>query len=108
MKLFDFHCDTPFALEKDKELLTDNNRHISLKKVENYDFIGGNISLETRWKENVFSNENCLNFTYNSTNDTYTCIIDITKENVVVPAIFNGDYGYKIVDYKRSLLFKAE
>ena len=48
MRLFDFHCDTPFALEKDRELLTDNRLHISLKKLEAYDSYGQIMAIFTQ------------------------------------------------------------
>ncbi len=40
MKLFDFHCDTPFELEKAGELLERNPCHISLEKAEGYEAYG--------------------------------------------------------------------
>ena len=48
MRLFDFHCDTPFALEKDREPLTDNRLHISLKKLEAYDSYGQLMAIFTQ------------------------------------------------------------
>ena len=48
MKLFDFHCDTPFALEKHGEKLTTNNRHIALDKVEKYDTYGQLMAIFTQ------------------------------------------------------------
>ncbi len=40
MRLFDFHCDTPFALERRGELLTQNGGHISLEKASGYENYG--------------------------------------------------------------------
>ena len=48
MRLFDFHCDTPFALEKDRELLTDNRLHISLKKLETFNSYGQVMAIFTQ------------------------------------------------------------
>ena len=54
MRLFDFHCDTPFALEKDREPLTDNRLHISLKKLEAYDSYGQLIRENNKTLDKTF------------------------------------------------------
>ncbi len=48
MRLFDFHCDTPFELEKSGKLLTQNDRHISLEKAEVYESYGQVMAIWTQ------------------------------------------------------------
>ncbi len=54
MKLFDFHCDTPFALEKTGELLTENVCHIDLKKAETFEEYGQVMAV---WTQRSLSEE---------------------------------------------------
>jgi len=67
------------------------------KKIENYDFVGGDVSLEARWLKNSFESKNCLEFNYVSSDDAYKCKIDLSQYEVVVPAIYNGNNGFKKV-----------
>lgn len=67
------------------------------KKIENYDFIGGDVTLEAHWLENTFAEQNCLEFTYNTNQDAYNCKIDLSQESVIVPSLYNGTKGYKKV-----------
>jgi len=67
------------------------------KKIENYDFVGGDVSLEARWLKNTFESKNCLEFNYVSSDDAYKCKIDLSQYEVVVPAIYNGNNGFKKV-----------
>ncbi len=69
MKLFDFHCDTPFEMDKTAQALTSNNCHISLEKAGTYETYGQVMAIwtqrslpeETAWerffaiRENFFS-----------------------------------------------------
>ncbi len=48
MKLFDFHCDTPFALEKTGEMFDRNTCHISLKKAEAFEAYGQVMAIWTQ------------------------------------------------------------
>ena len=59
------------------------------KQIENYDFIGGDIILEARWKENF--SLNCLGFEYNQATSSYTATIDVKKEIVIIPST-NGEH----------------
>ncbi len=48
MRLFDFHCDTPFELEKTGKILTKNDGHISLEKAEVFDAYGQVMAIWTQ------------------------------------------------------------
>ncbi len=48
MKLFDFHCDTPFALEKTGSLLSKNQSHISDEKTAGYEAYGQVMAIWTQ------------------------------------------------------------
>ncbi len=54
MKLFDFHCDTPFALETHGEELTNNNRHVSLSKARDYESYGQVMAI---WSQKSLQDE---------------------------------------------------
>lgn len=62
------------------------------KQIENYDFIGGNVTLVAKWKNITFDYENCF-FGYNWSLGGYECYIDKKAENVVVPSIYNDGHG---------------
>jgi len=64
------------------------------KQIENYDFIGGNVTLEAKWENLTFNYENC-SFNYGSTygENGYTCYIDKRQENVIVPSVYNNGYN---------------
>lgn len=57
------------------------------KQIENYDFIGGDVILEARWKENFTLN--CLGFEYNQATSSYIATIDAKKEIVIIPNTYN-------------------
>lgn len=67
------------------------------KQITNYDFIGGNTALEARYIDNSFNYENCVSFEYVEEYDGYKCIFDKTKQNIVVPELYNGNNGLKRV-----------
>ncbi len=48
MKLFDFHCDTPFHLEKTGSLLSHNHGHISDEKTKKYESYGQIMAIWTQ------------------------------------------------------------
>ena len=64
------------------------------KRVEDYDFIGGNVTLQARWNDKYYLNCSKTSIT----DDGYIFAIDTSKALVIVPEIYNdGSNGEKNV-----------
>ena len=74
------------------------------KQIENYDFIGGNVTLVAKWKNITFDYENC-SFRYNGSLGGYECYINKRAENVVVPSVYNNGYNrmHKVLSITSSV-----
>lgn len=67
------------------------------KMIENYDFIGGDVTLVARYKTDNFKfYSGCSDFVFNEDLDGYECVIDRTERCVIVPNAYNdGENGEK-------------